>query len=196
MKDFFKNIQNILIVVLVVIILIMRSCSGGSNDNVITEPTTITKIEVSYDTIETVIKEYVPQWRDKIIIETDTIPAEVDTLSILKNYYAKYIYTDTLKIDTIGYAIVNDTITQNTIASRNVTTNFLIPTITQTNTVYINKNEIYWGLGLQGRKDQLNYLGGELLFRSKTKNVYGFGLGINENLQPVLSGRMYWKIGK
>ena len=63
----------------------MRSCSGSSNDNVITEPTTITKIEVSYDTIETVIKEYVPQWRDKIIIETDTIPAEVDTLSILKN---------------------------------------------------------------------------------------------------------------
>ena len=196
MKDFFKNIQNLLIVVLVVIILIMRSCGGGSKNTEISEPTTITKVEIRYDTVQTVVEKYIPKWRDRIITKTDTIPSIIDTLAILKDYYTKYIYTDTLKIDTIGYAIINDTITRNTIYSRKVTTNLLIPTITRTNTIYINAHELYWGLGLAGRSSQINYLGGELLYKTTNKQIYGFGLGVNQDFQPVLSGRMYWKIGK
>ena len=42
MKDFFKNIQTLLIVALVVIILFMRSCGGGKT---VIEPKIITKIE-------------------------------------------------------------------------------------------------------------------------------------------------------
>ena len=196
MKDFFKNIQNLLIGVLVVIILIMRSCGGGSKNTEISEPTTITKVEIRYDTVQTVVEKYVPQWRDRIITITDTIPLKVDTLAILKDYYAKYVYTDTLKLDTIGYAVVSDTITRNTIFSRGVTTNILIPTITQTNTVYINKSEWYWGLNLTGRSSQINYLGGGLLYKSKNKNIYGLGVGVNETFQPVISASYYIKIGK
>ena len=87
MKDFFKNIQNLLIVVLVVIILIMRSCGGGSKNTEISEPTTITKVEIRYDTVQTVVEKYVPQWRDRIITITDTIPLKVDTLAILKDLF-------------------------------------------------------------------------------------------------------------
>jgi len=192
LKDFFKNIQTLLIVVLVIIILLMRSCDRG-NDPV--EPKVITKVEVRYDTIETIKETYIPKWRTKIVTEIDTFQAAIDTVAILKDYYAKYYYSDTLKIDTVGYAIINDTITQNTILARDIRTNILIPTTTITNTVYLNNREFYWGLGLQGRTDQLNYLGGELLYRNKKRQVYGFGLGVNQDFQPVLSGRMYWKIG-
>ena len=197
MKDFFKNIQNLLIVVLV-IILLLRSC-GGDKDIIstkISEPTTITKVEIRYDTIKTVVNKYIPKWRDRIVIKTDTILASIDTLAILKDYYAKYVYSDTLMIDTVGYAIINDTITRNSIFSRNVTTNILIPTITQTNTVYINKSEWYWGLNLTGRSSQINYLGGGLLYKSKNKNIYGLGVGVNETFQPVISASYYIKIGK
>ena len=197
MKDFFKNIQNLLIVVLV-IILLLRSC-GGDKDIIstkISEPTTITKVEIRYDTIKTVVNKYIPKWRDRIVIKTDTILASIDTLAILKDYYAKYVYSDTLMIDTVGYAIINDTITRNSIFSRNVTTNILIPTITQTNTVYINKSEWYWGLNLTGRSSQINYLGGGLLYKSKNKNIYGLGAGVNQNFQPVISASYYMKIGK
>ena len=92
--------------------------------------------------------------------------------------------------------IINDTITQNLIISRKITPNVLIPTTTITNTVYINNREFYGGLGLQGRTNQLNYLGGELLYKTKNKQMYGFGLGVNQDFQPVMSGRIYWKIGK
>ena len=197
MKGFFKNIQNLLIVVLV-IILLLRSC-GGDKDIIstkISEPTTITKVEIRYDTIQTVVNKYIPKWRDRIVIKTDTILASIDTLAILKDYYAKYVYSDTLMIDTVGYAIINDTITRNSIFSRNVTTNILIPTITQTNTVYINKSEWYWGLNLTGRSSQINYLGGGLLYKSKNKNIYGLGAGVNQNFQPVISASYYMKIGK
>ena len=193
MKDFFKNIQTLLIVVLVVIILFMRSCSGGSDP---VEPEVITKIEVRYDTIETVKETYIPKWKTKIVTEVDTFQVQIDTLAILKDYYAKYVYSDTLQIDTIGYAVINDTITRNTILARDIRTNILIPTTTITKEIYLNKNEFYWGLGLSGRTDQINYLGSELLWKNKKKQAYGFGIGVNQNFQPVISGRMYWKIGK
>lgn len=174
----------------------MRACSGDNSGNGVTEPITITEVKVEYDTIIKSVPEYVPKWRVKYVTEIDTFQTPIDTVSILRDYYAKYVYSDTLKIDTLGYAVINDTISRNTILSRDIKTNLLIPTTTVTNTVYINQRELYWGLGVQGRKDQLNYLGGELLLRSKKQNVYGFGLGVNQDFQPVISGRMYWKIGK
>jgi len=175
----------------------MRSCGRGSNNTITTpsEPTTITKVEIRYDTIQTVVNNYIPKWRDRIIVKTDTILASIDTLAILKDYYAKYVYSDTLMIDTVGYAIINDTITRNSIFSRDVTTNILIPTITQTNTVYINKSEWYWGLNLNGRSNQINYLGGGLLYKSKRKNIYGLGIGVNENFKPIISASYYIKLG-
>lgn len=192
MKNSFKNIQTLLIIVLVVLLFLQRSCSSDP----IPDTKIVTKIEVKYDTINTVTKTYIPKWKTKIETIHDTFQADIDTLAILKDYYTKYYYSDTLKIDTVGYAIINDTITQNFIAARKIKTNILIPTTTITKEIYLNENELYWGLGLQGRTDQLNYLGGELLFRNKKKQVYGLGIGVNQDFKPVLSGRIYWKLGK
>jgi len=192
LKDFFKNIQTLLIVVLIALLFFQRSCSSTPTP----DPEVITKIEVKYDTIETIKEVYVPKWKTRVVTETEFIPVEIDTTAILRDYYSKYYYSDTLQIDTVGYAIINDTITRNTILARDVRTNILIPTTTITKEIYLNKNELYWGLGLQGRTDQINYLGGELLWRTKKRSVYGFGVGVNQDFQPVLSGRMYWKIGK
>ena len=192
MKDFFKNIQTLLIVVLIALLFFQRSCSSTPTP----DPEVITKIEVRYDTIETVKEVYVPKWRTRVVTETISVPTEIDTVAILRDYYARYFYTDTLKIDTFGYAVINDTISRNTVLARDVRTNILIPTTTITKEIYLNKNELYWGVSLQGRTDQINYLGTELLWRTKKRSTYGFGLGVNQDFQPVLSGRMYWKIGK
>jgi len=174
----------------------MRACSGGEDGTVITEPTIITETITKWDTLKIDSLVYVPKWRTKIKTVHDTIPANIDTLSILKDYYAQYFYTDTLSLDSLGSIVINDTISKNSILFRKIQPNIFIPITTVTNTVYINKNEFYGGFGLQGRTDQLNYLGGELLWKNKKKQAYGFGIGVNQNFQPVLSGRMYWKIGK
>ena len=194
MKDFFKNLQTLLIVVLVAIILLNRNCEGKKSHP--TEPTIITDTIVRYDTVRIEKINYVPKWKTKYITKVDTIPSDIDTLAILKDYYAKYFYTDTLHIDTLGYAVINDTISLNSILSRDIKTNILIPTSTITNTIYINKNEFYWGLSVYGRKNQISHLGGELLFKNKKHQVYGLGLGVNQNFKPVLGFKLYWKIGK
>ena len=194
MKDFFKNLQTLLIVVLVAIILLNRNCEGKKSQP--TEPIIITDTIVRYDTIISEKINYIPKWKTKYITKVDTIPSDIDTLAILKDYYAKYFYTDTLYIDTLGYAVINDTISLNSILSRDIKTNILIPTSTVTNTIYINQNEFYWGLGVYGGEKKIDHLGGELLFKNKKHQVYGLGLGVNQNFKPVLGFKLYWKIGK
>ena len=197
MKDFFKDIKTLLIVVLVAIILLMRACSGKEGKGIAkNEPITITQTVTKWDTLKIDSLVYVPRWRTKINTIHDTIPANIDTLSILKDYYAKYFYTDTLSLDSLGSIVINDTISRNSIIFREIQPNVLIPTTTVTNTVFINKREFYVGFGLKGRTNQINYLGGELLYRTKNKQVYGAGVGLNQDFQPVLGFSMYWKLGK
>ena len=117
-------------------------------------------------------------------------------LDILKDYYTKYFYTDTLDLDSLGNIIIKDTISRNSIVFRQITPNLLLPTTTITRDSLISKHEFYVGIGLAGNQTQFNYIGGELLFRSKRKKVYGIGLGLNQTLEPVISARMLWKLGK
>ena len=206
MKKLFNNIQLVIIVVLIIIIILQQQCSGPStglnlfNKNLKQptpiEGTVITKIETKWDTIKIDSLIYVPKWRTHTITEYDTIPADIDTLSILKDYYTKYFYTDTLDLDTLGNIVINDTISHNLITSRKIIPNIYIPTTTIERDSLISKNEFYYGFGLAGNKQQFNYIGGELLWRSKRKKVIGLGVGINQNLQPILTGRLFWKIGK
>jgi hypothetical protein len=42
----------------------------------------------------------------------------------------------------------------------------------------------------------INYVSGELMYVNKKRNVYGFGLGVDKDFFPIISGRLYWKIGK
>ena len=196
MKVFFKNIQFLLIVVLVALLLLQRSCSS---DPIISEPITITKVETKWDTITINKVKYVPKWTEKIVTvyENDTIiiNTPIDTLEVLKEYYAKNIYVDKIVLDSLGTVTITDTIFQNKIFSRQIKSNILIPTTTLTQEIYLNNREFYWGLNVAGNKTQINYLGGGILFKSKRKNIYGLGIGVNENFTPIISGSYYMKIG-
>ena len=89
MKDFFKNLQTLLIVVLVAIILLNRNCGGKTPQP--TEPTIITDTIIQYDTIRIEKINYIPKWKTKYITKVDTIPSDIDTLAILKDYYARCV---------------------------------------------------------------------------------------------------------
>ena len=192
MKKYLNSLQTVLILILALIILLQSQCSR--KDPV--EPEVIVTIETKWDTVEVTQTEYVPKWKTKVVTEEVLIPADIDTMSILEDYYARYFYTDTLNLDTLGYLVLNDTITKNSILNRSFTSKIQIPTTTITKEIYLNKREFYWGLGVHGRPDQLNYVGGEFMYRTKNKQVYGLGVGLNQDLQPVFGGRMFWKIGK
>ena len=193
MKDFFKNIQNLLIVVLVVIILLMRGCSRNKP---ISEPKIITETIVKWDTLKIDSLVYVPKWRTKVTTIHDTVLANVDTAFILNDYYSTYAYTDTLSLDSLGSIIINDTISKNSILFRDVQPNIFIPTITVTNTSYIHQREFFGGVSLGVSPTAIQNINGEILFVNKKRQAYGFGIGLNNEFSPIYTGRLYWKIGK
>ena len=193
MKKYFTSIQSVAIAVLIIVILLMRACD--KQDPV--EPVIITKIETVFDTITKEVPVYKPKYVTKIEYIHDTIidSTPVDTVSILKDYFATYVYQDNQELDSLNLTII-DSVSQNKIFARTIQYDLIYPTTTITKEIYLNQRELYWGIGMQGRTDQLNYVGGELLYRNRKKQAYGLGIGINQDLQPVVSGKLYWKIGK
>ena len=192
MKGYFKNIQTLLIVVLAVLLFYQKSCSSTPP----VEPQTITEVITRWDTLKVATKEYVPKYIKKTVVNIDTFQAPIDTMSILRDYYAKYFYTDTIKVDSLGFIVINDTVTRNLISKRDVQSNIFIPTTTITNTTYLYKRELFWGASISGNQEQIQSINGELMYVNKKRNAYGFGIGVDQNFQPIFTGRLYWKIGK
>jgi hypothetical protein len=182
----------LIIVTLIIVILLQKSCGGGKV--IVPENDTITVTDTSYATIIEYVPTYVPKWNTKIKYIHDTT-VKIDTSYVIGDYYSTYYYEDSLKTDTLNFHI-GDSITQNKIKVRNIKYTLKFPTVTTTNTIIKNKNEFYAGLGLVGSSTGINFFGPELLLRTKKKQVYGLGVGIDGNLQPNLSLRVYWKIGK
>jgi len=192
LKDLFKNIQTLLVVVLAVLLLYQKGCSSTPQ----VEPEVITEVVTRWDTLKVATKEYVPKYIRKTIVKIDTFQVPIDTISILKDYYAKYFYTDTVKVDSLGFIVINDTVTRNLISMRNVQSNIFIPTTTITNTIYLYKRELFGGVSVGSTPTAIQNLNGELLFVNKKRQAYGFGLGLNNNFDPIYTARLYWKIGK
>jgi hypothetical protein len=191
LKRYFKNIQSLLIVVLIVIIFLLRNCSGP------VEPTerVIRDTIIEYVTIEKEYPVYVPKIKYVTKVDIDTFTTPIDTSAILADYYAIRTYEDTQVLDSLDLTIT-DTVSQNQILGRKIAYNFTYPRKTIKETIYINPREFYIGVGLTGDQTQINYLGSELMYRNKRKQAYGFGIGVNQDLQPVFTGRIYWKISK
>jgi len=192
MKKYFNNIQSLLIAVLVVVILLMRQCSGPVTP---TEPQIIRDTIIEYVTIEKEYPVYVPKVKYITKVDIDTFTTPIDTSAILSDYYAIKTYEDKQVLDSLDLTII-DTVSQNQIMGRKIAYNFTYPRTTIKETIYLNKRELYFGVGVTGNQDQLQYLGGEMVFRNKKRQAYGLGVGVDQNLVPVVSARMYWKLGK
>lgn len=169
----------------------MRECGGGKPS------TTTPRIErdtvIEYVTVTKNTPVYIPKPFKVKVPQIDTFSFPVDTLSILADYYSEKYYDDEQNLDSL-YIVISDTISNNSITGRQIKYTLKYPIQTITIKEYINQRELYYGVGLD--ITTLNYLGGELFYRTKKSQGYGLGIGINNRLQPVVVGRVYWKLGK
>ena len=198
MKKYFGDIRNLIILVLIIVILLLRQCSGDGGEITPSEPTIVTKVETKYDTITIDKKVYVPKWKTKIVTQVDSILVNtpIDTLEVLKDYYAKNVFVDKIELDSLGFVTITDTIWKNTLFNRLVESELIIPTTTVTQTEYINPREFYIGFGLNGTSKQFNYVGGSILYRTRKKQAFGFGIGLNDQFQPIITTQILWKVVK
>lgn len=176
------------------------------------------EIDTVYVEKEVKVTKYVPKYITKEIIKEVEIPADVDSLAIVRDYFASYKVVDTLQLaydfptevtdslgnkppSNLGYGILTDVISQNAIQSREIDWFFRIPTVYNTTIVKeLPKNEFYYGLGLG--VDQVNGFGsfsGNLLLKTKKMNIYGLNIGMSNQAgeyKPFVGTSLYWKIGK
>ena len=101
-----KYFKEILIIGLIIVILLMRACSGDSSvqekDIVNVDGKDYELLEQKIDTVfieKTIeVPKYVPKYITKVETVTVEVPADVDSLKVVEDYYAKYIVKDILKL--------------------------------------------------------------------------------------------------
>jgi len=184
------DFKTLIIVVLFIIILLMRECSGSGT---VTTPRIEQDTVVEYVTITKETPVYVPKVKYVTKVKIDTFTTPIDTAAILADYYAEKYYDDEQELDSL-YLVISDTVTQNSISGRQIKYTLKYPTQTITVKEYINQRELYYGIGLD--VSTLNYFGGELFYRTKNSQGYGLGIGVNNKFNPIVMGRIYWKLGK
>jgi hypothetical protein len=109
-----------------------------------------------------------------------------DTITIVKDYNQVKVYSDTMRIDSLGYAYIQDTISQNKIQGRGFSANFNLPTITITKLIEPkSKNQLYLGFigDLRHSNGQIG-IGGSIALKTAKNTLYtatatmnGYSLG-------------------
>lgn len=199
------DLKSITIIVLIAVILAMRACQPSKP--VEPKPGTVTVDGKPYQVVKhTIDTQYIPQvqtvYKKGKTIYIDTViyvkvPLGSDTAAILKDYFAKKVFIDTLKLaNNLGYIVVNDTVYQNSILGRVWLASVKRTKITETLVVKeLPRNQLYIGLtGGLNNFSTLSYLAPSLMLKTKSDKVYSFGVGYTVTKTISIHGGVYWKI--
>jgi len=150
-----------------------------------TRPQVVKTIEV-HDSIIT--KEYVP--------DTNYAKLVVQYQEVVNQLLAQNILKDSIRIDSVGYVKIIDTVKKNLIVGRSVQSAITYPIIKETVTIPQKKvTQLYLGGQVSGSQGQLiNGLNGGLLLKNKKDQIYGVTVGVNTDGNISYGLQSYWKI--
>jgi hypothetical protein len=206
------NLKNIAIAVLVVIVLLEYFNPGGKmpGRTVRIEGKKYEVIKHDIDTFEVVKTKVVTKkgadiYHETIVEKEVVIPTIVDTAALLKDFFAKNVYKDTLRLpDSLGIVAVTDTITQNKILGRTFNASVKQREIKETLIVKeLPKTQVYYGFnGGFNKADVVSNIGAGVIIKTKKDKIYQLGAGVanrtvdgtNGSLSPYLGAGVYWKI--
>jgi hypothetical protein len=156
----------------------------------------VTETIVKVDTVTVTEEKVIPKWRTKVIKDTIEVEkiVEADTISIIKEYLEKFVYIDTIMIDTIGFIAIEDTIFKNEVIYRKPSINIEIPNKTVNIIQKVNEREYYIGLGTRTTMNKYTWMGLEGSMRTKKGNIFLLGVGTDNENNFSLGGSVHWKI--
>jgi hypothetical protein len=207
------NLKNIALLVLIAIV-VFQQCGGnkkGTGEIVKIDGKKYELIKHEIDTIEvvktkTVTKKGADIVHEVILHDTAIKLIDVDTVALLHDYLAKYVYKDTLHLpDSLGEVSLIDTITKNKILGRTFNAKVKQREIKETLIVKeLPKTQVYYGFtGGFNKVDVVSNIGAGILIKTKKDKIYQLGLGVSNKvgtdgtsgvLSPFIGGGVYWKI--
>lgn len=205
------HIQSLIILILLGIIILQRCtapkpCAEPVSKLVVKTSVIHDTVTERYDSIvysKPVVKNiYVPKITSITTYIKDTtghISPEAYS-ALATNYYSKVLYADTLRIDTLGYVSVADSVTKNSISGRTYNYHLHAATVvnnitTEKTTIIPQKFQIYAGGAIMGNnKSLVNGFSIGLIIKTKKDKTYEFKV-----IQPFsgvtsYSLGTYWKI--
>ena len=206
------NFKNIAIAALIIFVLLEWFNPGGvmPGKKVFIAGKAYEVIKHDIDTIDIVKTKVVTKkgediYHETIVEKQVVIPAVIDTMALLKDYYSKVLYKDTLVLpDSLGTVSILDTITQNKILGRTFNASVKQRTIKETMIVKeLPKTKVFYGLeGGFNKADFVSSVGAGVLINTKKDKIYQLGLGVNNKttdgtnggFTPYIRGGVYWKI--
>jgi hypothetical protein len=197
-----------IITILASIIIFQNSCTStesnsgtikidGKKYNVIKKVTDTVFVPTNI----TVYKPGVSIYKDTTIyIE---VPQNIDTAQILRNYFAKNVYRDTLKLNTdiTGFVVISDTISKNTIIGREWSVAIKSKIIRET--YYVNQSirKMFigpvFGMGtnnFESLTPSVLYFGASINYLTLNYRLYTLNVGVNTNNNIYAMGSINWKI--
>ena len=135
--------KNIIIAILLIIVFLFLK----DKSTYIGQPSVIVDTDTVYQQ-KTFTKFIKGKSIPFVVLDTTYIIDQVhDTITIVKDYNQVKVYSDTIKVDTLGYAYIQDTISQNKIQGRSFKAEISEKTIYVTKTITQKpKNEVYLGV--------------------------------------------------
>jgi hypothetical protein len=110
-----------------------------------------------------------------VVLDTIFLTDKIkDTITIVKDYNQVKVYSDTMRIDSIGYAYIQDTISHNKIQGRGFSANFNLPTITINKIIeQKSKNQLYLGFigDIRHFNGQIG-IGGSIALKTAKNTLY------------------------
>jgi hypothetical protein len=135
--------KNIVIAILVIIVFLFIK----DKSEYIGQPSVIVDTDTVYQ--QKTFTKYIKGKSIPFVVLDTIYNVDVvhDTIKIISDYNRVYSYSDTIKIDTLGYAYIQDTISQNKIQGRSFKAEINEKTIYVTKTIIPKpKKEVYLGV--------------------------------------------------
>lgn len=199
----------VLLVVIGLILLTRIGCNNGLGFFDKPKADTVVVRDTTWEVHDSLIIKKVPV--KETIYDIDTLPPQyiADTNyprlkaqydELVKLFLSKNIFADTVKLDTLGYVAIADTVQENKLQNRGVHYNYKIPTITEKITITKQapkKNQLYIGAGVNTSKALMpQSVEAGLILKTKRDQIYGVKAGSDINGQISYGFQTYWKIGK
>ena len=205
----FLNLKNVIIAVLLIMLLLKCSSSNNKSNiqdkpnemvNHTTDTVTVVDTKVVFKKGKTVYEKVIVE--NKVEVPTLVL---VDTIAILKNYYSRVSYKDTLRLsDSLGTVSISDVITENKIFNRTFNASINQKIVKDTVTVKESpKTKIYYGPeGGFNHTNIVSHLGVAVLVKSKKDIMYNLGIGLSSQVvgsklqswTPYISTGIFWRV--
>ena len=169
-----KNLVIVILLVIIALFIFSEPVYKGATINIVHDTVYQQKTFTKYKKGDSI---------PFVVLDTTYLIDQIhDTIKIISDYSRVYSYSDTIRIDTLGYAYIQDTISQNKIQGRSFKAEIKEKTIYVTKTITPKpKNEFYLGvLGDLRALDNKVGLGIGLGFKTSKNGLFTINATTNQ----------------